>query len=61
MNMPADEPEAQLDAKAGQSREALSKWAIKEANRKLSQAGKRLEEMRADAEKADRSRRPWTR
>ena len=42
------ELEAQLDAKAGQSREALSGWAIKEANSKLSRAGKRLEEMLAD-------------
>jgi MoxR-like ATPase len=50
-----DELEAQLDAKAGQSREALSEWAIKEANRKLAKAGKRLEEMRADAEAAGRS------
>jgi MoxR-like ATPase len=50
-----DELVAQLDAKAGQSREALSEWAIKEANRKLAKAGKRLEEMRADAEAAGRS------
>jgi MoxR-like ATPase len=50
-----DELEAQLDAKAGQSREALSEWAIKEANRNLSRAGRRLEEMRAQAEKAGRS------
>jgi MoxR-like ATPase len=50
-----DELEAQLDAMAGQSREALSEWAIKEANRKLAKAGKRLEEMRADAEAAGRS------
>lgn len=50
-----DELEAQLDAKAGQSREALSEWAIKEANRKLGRAGKRLEEMRAASEAAGRS------
>jgi MoxR-like ATPase len=50
-----DELEAQLDAKAGQSREALSEWAIKEANRKLAKAGKRLEEMRAEAQAAGRS------
>ena len=50
-----DELEAQLDAKAGQSRDALSEWAIKEANRKLAKAGKRLEEMRIEAEKAGRS------
>ncbi len=41
-----EELEAQLDAKAGQSREALSEWAIKEANCKLARAGKRLSEMR---------------
>jgi MoxR-like ATPase len=50
-----DELEAQLDAKAGQSRESLSQWAIKEANGKLARAGKRLEEMRADAAAAGRS------
>jgi MoxR-like ATPase len=49
------ELEAQLDAKAGQSRESLSEWAIKEANGKLAKAGKRLEEMRRDAEAAGRS------
>jgi MoxR-like ATPase len=49
------ELEAQLDAKAGQSRESLNEWAIKEANRKLGKAGKRLEEMRRDAEAAGRS------
>jgi MoxR-like ATPase len=50
-----DELEAQLDAKAGQSREALSEWGIKEANRKLARAGKRLEELRAESEAAGRS------
>lgn len=50
-----DELEAELDAKAGQSREALSEWAIKEANRKLARAGKRLEEMRLQSEAAGRS------
>jgi MoxR-like ATPase len=50
-----DELEAQLDSKAGQSRESLSEWAIKEANGKLAKAGKRLEEMRRDAEAAGRS------
>jgi MoxR-like ATPase len=49
------ELEAELDAKAGQSREALSEWAIKEANRKLAKAGKRLEEMIAEAHAAGRS------
>lgn len=50
-----EELEAQLDAKAGQSREALSEWAIKEANSKLARAGKRLEEMRRQAEAVGRS------
>jgi MoxR-like ATPase len=50
-----DELEAQLDAKAGQSREALSEWAIKEANSKLARAAKRLAEMRADSEASGRS------
>jgi MoxR-like ATPase len=50
-----DELEAQLDAKAGQSRESLSQWAISEANGKLARAGKRLEEMRAEAAAAGRS------
>lgn len=50
-----NEIEGQLDAKAGQSREALSEWAIKEANRKLGKAGKRLEELRRNAEAAGRS------
>jgi MoxR-like ATPase len=50
-----DELEAELDAKAGQSREALSDWAIKEANSKLAKAAKRLTAMRADADAAGRS------
>ena len=50
-----DELEAQLDAKAGQSRQALSDWAIKEANTKLAKAGKRLVALRADALAAGRS------
>jgi MoxR-like ATPase len=50
-----DELEAELDAKAGQSREALSGWAIKEANGKLAKAGKRLSAMRADSAVAGRS------
>jgi MoxR-like ATPase len=50
-----DELEAQLDAKAGQSRESLSEWAIKEANTKLGKAGKRLTKLRADATAAGRS------
>ncbi|MFE4829840.1 AAA family ATPase [Streptomyces sp. NPDC056672] len=50
-----DELEAQLDAKAGQSREALSQWAIHEANRKLVTAGKKLEKLRADAQAQGRA------
>ncbi len=50
-----EELEAQLDAKAGQSREALSEWAIKEANSKLSRAAKRLTEMREESAAAGRS------
>jgi len=50
-----DELEAQLDAKAGQSRESLSQWAISEANGKLARAGKRLAELRTEAVAADRS------
>jgi MoxR-like ATPase len=50
-----DELEAQLDSKAGQSRESLSKWAISEANGKLAKAGKRLDEMRLEAAAAGRS------
>jgi MoxR-like ATPase len=49
-----DELEAQLDSKAGQSRESLSEWAIKEANGKLARAGKRLEELRGQAAAAGR-------
>lgn len=49
------ELEAQLESKAGQSKEALTDWAIKEANKKLARAGKRLEEMRKDAAAAGRS------
>jgi MoxR-like ATPase len=50
-----DELEAQLDAKTGLSREALSEWGIKEANGKLARAGKRLAEMHRQAEAAGRS------
>lgn len=50
-----EELEAELDAKAGQSREALSDWAIKEANSKLAKAGKKLEKLRKEAEAAGRS------
>lgn len=50
-----DELEAQLDAMAGQSREALSDWVIKKAHNKLATAGKRLEQLRAEAVGAGRS------
>ncbi|MBT2411025.1 AAA family ATPase [Streptomyces sp. ISL-12] len=50
-----DELEAQLDAMAGQSREALSEWVIKHAHNKLATAGKRLEKLRAEAAGAGRS------
>ncbi|SBV06515.1 MoxR-like ATPase [Streptomyces sp. MnatMP-M77] len=50
-----DELEAQLDAMAGQSREALSDWVIKKAHNKLATAGRRLEELRAEAAGAGRS------
>ncbi|MFD8175860.1 AAA family ATPase [Streptomyces sp. NPDC059709] len=50
-----DELETQLDAMAGQSREALSEWVIKKAHHQLATAGKRLERLRADAVVAGRS------
>lgn len=50
-----EELEAELDAKAGQSREALSDWAIREAITKLNMAGKRLEKLREEAGAAGRS------
>jgi len=50
-----DELEAQLDAMAGQSREALSDWVIKKAHNRLATAGKRLERLRAEAAGAGRS------
>lgn len=50
-----DELEAHLDSMAGQSKQALMDWAIKEAQKKLSRAAKRLEEMRRDAVAAGRS------
>ncbi|MGW1142925.1 AAA family ATPase [Streptomyces zhihengii] len=49
------ELEAQLDAMAGQSREALSEWVIKNAHNKLATAGKRLERLREEAAVAGRS------
>ncbi|MFF9484775.1 AAA family ATPase [Streptomyces sp. NPDC014676] len=50
-----EELEAQLDAMAGQSREALSEWVIKKAHHQLATAGRRLEELRAEAVGAGRS------
>ncbi|MFB8757580.1 AAA family ATPase [Streptomyces nigra] len=50
-----DELETQLDAMAGQSREALSDWVIKNAHNKLAMAGKRLEQLRTEAAGAGRS------
>lgn len=44
-----EELENQLDAMAGQSREALSEWVIKKAHNKCAMAGKRLEELREEA------------
>ncbi|MEV5188668.1 AAA family ATPase [Streptomyces werraensis] len=49
-----EELEAQLDAMAGQSREALSEWVIKNAHHKLAMAGKRLERLREEAAAAGR-------
>lgn len=50
-----DELEAELDAKAGQSREALADWGIREANGKLAKAGKALAKLRDAATDAGRS------
>lgn len=50
-----DELEAQLDAMAGQSREALSEWVIKVAHSRLARAGTRLERLRETAARAGRS------
>jgi MoxR-like ATPase len=50
-----EELHATLDSMAGQSRESLSGWAIKEANTKLARAGKTLTTLRADALTAGRS------
>ncbi len=50
-----DELEAQLDAMAGQSREALSEWVITKAHNKLAMAGRRLEKLREEAVGAGRS------
>lgn len=50
-----DELAAQLDSKAGQSNEALSAWATKEAVGKLRKAGHKLAELRQESELAGRS------
>ncbi|MGW1225279.1 AAA family ATPase [Streptomyces sp. NPDC002530] len=50
-----DELETQLDAMAGQSREALSDWVIRNAHHRLATAGTRLEHLRGEAERAGRS------
>lgn len=50
-----DELEAQLDALAGQSREVLSDWVIKQAHNKLATAGRRLEKLREEAAGGGRS------
>ncbi|MGP3776745.1 AAA family ATPase [Streptomyces sp. SDT5-1] len=50
-----EEIEAQLDAMAGQSREALSDWVIKKAHHQLATAAQRLEKLRAEAAGAGRS------
>ncbi|MFH9728961.1 AAA family ATPase [Streptomyces sp. NPDC017260] len=50
-----EELEVQLDAMAGQSREALSEWVIKKAHNQLAMAGKRLETLREEAAGAGRS------
>ncbi|MFH8454048.1 AAA family ATPase [Streptomyces fungicidicus] len=50
-----EELETQLDAMAGQSREALSEWVIKKAHHQLAMAGERLERLRAEAAVAGRS------
>jgi MoxR-like ATPase len=50
-----DELEKELEAKAGQSRNSLADWAIKEANAKLARAGEQLKKLRANAAAAGRS------
>ncbi|MFH8985709.1 AAA family ATPase [Streptomyces varsoviensis] len=50
-----DDLEAQLDAMAGQSREALSEWVIRKAHNQLAMAGQRLERLREEAAGAGRS------
>ncbi|MFF3489957.1 AAA family ATPase [Streptomyces sp. NPDC002795] len=50
-----EELETQLDAMAGQSREALSDWVIKKAHHQLATAGQRLDKLREEAAGAGRS------
>ena len=50
-----EELETQLDSMAGQSREALSDWVIRNAHGRLAQTGRRLELLRAEAARAGRS------
>ncbi|MFE4263443.1 AAA family ATPase [Streptomyces sp. NPDC056883] len=50
-----EELAADLDAKAGQARDTVSDWAIREANPKLARAAKKLNKLRADAETTGRS------
>ncbi len=50
-----EELNAQLDAKAGQSQDAVNDWAIREASPKLARAGKKLKKMQRDAAAAGRS------
>ncbi|GAA3886615.1 AAA family ATPase [Streptomyces sedi] len=50
-----DALENRLESMAGQSREALSEWVIRDAHQKLAVAGKRLERLRGEAERAGRS------
>lgn len=50
-----EEIAAQLDSKAGQSEEALSAWATKEATSKLRKAGHKLAGLRQDSVAAGRS------
>ncbi|WP_327258188.1 AAA family ATPase [Streptomyces sp. NBC_01244] len=50
-----EELAADLDAKAGQARDTVSDWAIREANPKLARAAKKLNKLRTDASTTGRS------
>ncbi|MEU3907971.1 AAA family ATPase [Streptomyces goshikiensis] len=50
-----EELAADLDAKAGQARDAVSDWAIREANPKLARAAKTLGKLRTEAQASGRS------